>query len=184
MQAPRLIFHPKQPELIVEPKALVTALTDIGLLGGARASDDTGSYYAGEHFLELLTFLGCSPVIALSPDEGARYCYIDIETYAAPQFIYGSQPFQPRCKHCRSPIADWLAQYTGQAEANEANIHCARCGEDSSLHELNWKHSAGVGRQLIIIHNIYLHEAVPGDKLLQTLETLSPGSAWEYFYAI
>ena len=184
MQAPRLIFHPKPPELVVEPDTLERALTGIGLLGDPRTEAEPGSFYAGEHFLDLLTFLGCSPVIALSPEDGDMYCHIDIETYESPRLIYGSQPFQPRCKHCRTPIADWYKQYTGQAELNDAKIHCSHCGKDSPLPELNWKHSAGVGRQMIILHNIYLHEAVPGEKLLQTLEQLHPMTAWDYFYAL
>jgi len=184
MQAPRLIFHPRQVDTFVELQLLVASLKAIGLLGEARESKDDASYYAGEQFLELLTFLGCSPVIALSPEEGERYCYVDIETFDAPQLLYGKQPFQPRCRHCRAPIPDWREQLGPQFDVATATVHCPQCGEETVLPRLNWKHSAGIGRQMIIIHNIYLHEAVPGEKLLQTLDALSPASNWEYFYAV
>jgi hypothetical protein len=183
MQAPRLIFHPRDTGLAIEPGTLIQALSTIGLLGEVRM-DGTNSFYVGEHFLDLLTFLGCSPVIALSPEEGERYCYIDIETYPQPQFVFGSQPFKPRCRHCRAAIPDWQQQYSATEAVEAQAIHCPECGRDSLLSDLNWKHSAGVGRQMIIVHNIYLHEAVPGEKLLQTLESLQPGSRWEYFYAL
>jgi hypothetical protein len=184
MQAPRLIFHPKLPTLVIEPDRLIRALSEIGLLGKSRGTAGDGSFYAGEHFLELLTFLGCSPAIALTPEDGERYCYIDIKTHEQPQFVYGNQPFQPRCSHCRAPIHDWRQQYSPNIDVEKQRIHCDQCGEDSLLSRMNWKHSAGLGRQMIIIHNIYLHEAVPGEKLLQTLESLEPSSRWEYFYTL
>jgi len=183
MQVPRLIFHPRQADTVVDPQILVASLGEIGLLGEARPSDKQGSFYAGKHFLELLTFLGCSPVIALSPDEGERYCYIDIETFETPRLVTGSQPFQPRCRHCRAPIPDWREQL-GSSEVMQARVSCPQCGQDNTLARLNWKHAAGVGRQMIVIYNIYLHEAVPGEKLMQTLESLTPSTAWDYFYAI
>ena len=184
MQAPRLIFHPRHAEAAVESRTLVAALREAGLLGEARPSQGVESYFAGEHFLELLTFLGCSPVIALSPEEGERYCYIDIETFDIPRLVTGSQAFQPRCRHCRAPIPDWREQLGSEFDVSRASVACPQCGEETGLPGLNWKHAAGVGRQMIIIHNIYLHEAVPGEQLMQTLESLTPASAWDYFYAI
>lgn len=184
MQAPRLIFHPHRAEAVVESQTLINHLSEIGLLGEARSSDDHSSFYVGEHFLELLTFLGCSPVIALSPDEGERYCYIDLETFETPRLITGSQPFQPRCRNCRAAIPNWQEQLGTGFDVMKATVRCPQCGQESALPQLNWKHAAGVSRQMITIHNIYLHEAVPGEKLMQTLESLTPDSAWDYFYAI
>lgn len=184
MQAPRLIFHPVQADCVVDTTNLVTRLHELGLLGEPRDAAEAQSFFAGERFLELLTFLGCSPVIALSPEEGEGYCYIDIETYDKARLVSGSQSFQPRCKQCRAAIPDWESRYAPRDDMLRASLTCPQCGETSPLSALNWKHAAGIARQMIVIHNIYLHEAVPGDKLLQSLESLTPGSSWNYFYAL
>lgn len=184
MQVPRLIFHPNIPDVIADPDALQAALSEIGFIGEPRDEDRQHSFYVGEHFLELLTFLGCSPVIALGPEEGERYCYIETATFQQPRFIAGSQPFQPRCRHCRQAIPDWQQQLDGLEDMAHAKLQCGHCQRLMPLSEVNWKHSAGIARQMISVYNIYLHEAVPGEKILATLAQTTPACEWRYFYAI
>ncbi|MBD3671427.1 MAG: hypothetical protein HUJ29_11715 [Gammaproteobacteria bacterium] len=158
---------------------LQQALVELGFIG--EAIDDTSGhhYAAGERFLDLLTFLGCSPVINLSAEDGDAYCFIELLSYEQPTFLHGSQSFQPRCRHCREPIPNWRDQIQASSP-----ITCPSCGQAMSLSEVNWKQSAGYASQFVVVHNIYLHEAVPGEKLMTRLEGLTESKPWTYFYAL
>jgi hypothetical protein len=178
MSSPRLIFHPSQPETVIPHQLLLEGLGELGFVSRPLEERAGESYAVGERFLELLTFLGCSPVINLSAADGDKYCYLELLQYDAPRLIYGGQPFQPRCKACKQNLPDWQSQLQQQA------IECLSCGKRMTLAEVNWRQSAGFASQFIIVHNIYLHEAVPGEKLMTTLQHLSSGTSWDYFYAL
>lgn len=53
-----------------------------------------------------------------------------------------------------------------------------------SMEQVNWRQSAGYASQFMLVHNIYLHEAVPGERLMASLQQCSDNKAWNYFYAI
>ncbi|MDH5360508.1 MAG: hypothetical protein OEX03_08090 [Gammaproteobacteria bacterium] len=179
MQTPRLIFHPKDPQQLIAMDSLQKAMREIGFIGDEMITHGDNCFAAGEHFIELLSFLGCSPVINLSAGDGDKFCYIEIIQRPVAELVFGSQPFQPRCRQCRQPIADWEQQYK-----LSSTICCHECGNRMEPQLVNWKQSAGYASQFMLIHNIYLHEAVPGELLLSSLAKLSSEHEWTYFYAL
>ena len=48
--------------------------------------------------------------------------------------------------------------------------------------DLKWRQQGGYGRFSISIANIHPHEAVPAEKIFQTLKNIT-GFEWTYFYA-
>jgi len=179
VQAPRLIFHPKDPQQLIEMVSLQQAMHGIGFIGDRLIAHGDNCFAAGEHFIELLSFLGCSPVINLSAEDGDQYCYIELIQRPVAELVYGSQPFQPRCRQCRQPIVDWELQYN-----QSVSIGCHECGNRMEPQQVNWKQSAGYAAQFMLVHNIYLYEAVPGEHLLASLAKLSSDNEWAYFYAL
>lgn len=179
MQTPRLIFHPMDPQQVIAGDLLYQSMLELGFVAGTLAGHEGQCYAAGERFIELLSFLGCSPVIHLSPQDGEKYCYVELIERPEAELICGSQPFQPRCKQCRQALADW------ETSLNKgASISCRQCGTQMLPEQVNWKQSAGFASQFMLVHNIYPHEAVPGERLLMELERLSSNKEWRYFYAL
>ena len=68
----RLVLHAKSVDLSVQPtEALPALLGRIGFIGSQCHENETDSdYLTGDRFLDLVSFLGCSPNIALSPEDG------------------------------------------------------------------------------------------------------------------
>ena len=176
---PSLFFHAGDPHWTPEDPAHLTAvLRQLGFLGAPLEAAGGGAYRAGDEFLGLVMFLGCSPQVELDPDAapaGAAVCYISIYQYPDVQFIAADRRPQPRCPQCRAPVEP-LPDL-----ASDTLYHCEECNTASPLHAIDWRHAAGFGRCFIEVHGIYPQEAVPVDKLLQQLETCS-GSKWDYFY--
>ena len=179
MQTPRLIFHPRDPQQLVAQPNLNQAMQGIGFIGQRLQTVPGESYAAGEHFIELLSFLGCSPVINLSAADGDKFCYVELLSLSDAELLIGSQPFQPRCRQCRTELPDWQMQW-----AQQRIIECPGCGIRMAPQQVNWRQSAGFARQFMLVHNIYLHEAVPGEKLMGSLQACSENKKWNYFYAI
>lgn len=179
MQTPRLIFHPKDPLQLIAASDLQQGMLALDFIAEQLPEQGDNCFSAGEHFIDLLSFLGCSPVINLSAADGDKFCYIELIERPAAELIYGSQPFHPRCSQCRQPIPDWERQLQ-----TATCIRCNSCGNEMRLEQVNWKHSAGYASQFMLVHNIYLHEAIPGERLLMSLAQLGNGTEWDYFYTL
>lgn len=179
MTTPRLIFHPRDAQQTIPRESLVQSMREIGFIAEGLAGHEGDCYAAGGHFIDLLSFLGCSPVINLSPEDGDKFCYIELMDLPAAELISGSQAFQPRCSQCRLPLPDWKRQLN-----TRSTIQCHECMTEMSLEQVNWKQSAGYASQFMLVHNIYLHEAVPVERLLMTLQAISHNKAWNYFYVL
>jgi hypothetical protein len=60
------------------------------------------------------------------------------------------------------------------------NFNCDKCGEQISLFQLGWRHTAGFARMFIDIYSIYPQEVISTDPFLALLETQT-GAQWDYF---
>lgn len=141
-------------------------------------------YLTGEKFLDLIAFVGCSPDIALEPQDDDRpFCLVHIQEHAdAIEFHCGDQTHEPRCPHCRNAVINWQTRINSWLEADVKTLwECEACHSQAEPWRYNWRRSAGFGRCFIEISNIFPKEAIPQQQLLDTLHSHF-GINWHYFY--
>jgi len=177
MNISKLIFSPKQTDKTFNNELLLQTLINAQFL--CENKQHNNQYLAGDNFLSLITFLGCSPNINLQPVEGEKHCFISIiKQTQEPECLGYTQTVNPKCPACKKRINDWKTpdwQNPGQL------CHCDKCQHEALYSELNWKHECGFARSGFEISHIYPHEAVPTDQLLNLLNEFS-GFDWEYCY--
>ena len=189
----KLILTPANPDQAPrDVPALLASLRRLGFTGEPFQLAGRTHYLPGKRFLDLVTFLGCSPVILLEPPEDARtdpgiqadkFCHVGL-WYAGeqPVFLAGGNTLSPRCRHCRQPQARWQLMISAwESDPSNDQWHCSECANQSRPYELDWRQSAGFGRFFIEIWGIYPAEAVPGEVLLETLSQSTDGP-WGFFY--
>ncbi len=175
----RLLFLPSNPQQNVDTTRLVECLSTCGMIDSP--DPDQGSYLAGEEFLSLLTFLGCSPNISLRPGEGVEHCTIELFEHTASPTCRGyTRTARPKCPSCTKRIEGW--DNTDWTTDGSKLCTCDKCGNAHPYAELNWKQECAFSRGGFVITQIYPHEAVPTDRLLKTLED-DCGFPWQYAYA-
>jgi len=193
MPAPKLLMHPASPDTpAVAKERLVRELQAIGLIGEQKPLGKGGFYPAGEHFLQLVSFLGCSPAIELEPPQdpqeraaasaAGRFCHIFISSGEQLQFRCDSQTRPPCCPRCRNPEPGWRPRVQAWQEGKQGAVwECQACGYHGRLCDLVFRKTAGFGRTFLEIRGIYPSEAVPGPALLDTLASLT-GGPWKTLY--
>jgi hypothetical protein len=177
--------------------------TDTGILAGhlqaAGFAGDAVSlgtetiYPTGEHFLQLLTFLGCSPAIELDLPEDAslraaacatgQVCHIRLSrTGSALRFRADNRLTAPRCPACRQPAEDWETRIDAwRNNSADSSWQCSHCNHRGRVFDLNFRKSAGFGHTFIEIWGIHPSEAIPVAALLDALQELS-GCEWQTLY--
>jgi hypothetical protein len=193
MPAPKLLMHPASPDTAAVPAdRLAQELQGIGLIEGPIPLEKGVFYPVGEQFLQLVTFLGCSPAIELDPPRdpqeleeasaSGRFCHVFITSGEQLQFRGDSQTRAPRCPRCRHPETHWIARLQAWQEGNHGpGWNCHACGFSGRLSDLVFRKTAGFGRTFLEIRGIYPSEAVPGQTLLDTLAGLT-GESWTTIY--
>ena len=178
---------------VVDTTTLVIALRSIGLLGVPACYDLPGAFRVGEQFLQLVSFLGCSPAIELEPpldpEECARVCasgkLCHVRIPVPDQrirFRGDSRLPTPRCPHCRKAIEFWpelLARWRSEPQASD--WECRICSYQGRLFDLNFRQRGAFARCFVDIWGIHPAEAVPDESLLSSLAGLS-GGEWKYLY--
>ena len=160
-------------------------LQALGFIDATLNIEGKTHYRPGEEFLSLMTFLGCSPVVALGEPglTGEDFCHVAFEGPAEQtQFIGGKNVKEPRCPKCGHRYSAWQ-ELLGAWETDKANycVICPDCGSELPLTALKWRQCAGFGRYFIKVWGIFEGEAVPSDRLLDALQQHT-GTAWSYFY--
>jgi len=142
-------------------------------------------FLIGERFFQTITFTGCSPSMEVTPptDGSLDFCHIHFSTiYPEPRFRSASQNAFARCPNCHKRISNWeqaVSQWSNDSSLE--NLNCDKCGEQVSLYQLGWRHTAGFARLFIDIYSIYPQEGIPTDQFLSLLETQT-GTQWDYFF--
>ena len=155
------------------PGELVATLAANGFVGDSLDNDEE-SFYPGERFIEFVTFLGCSPSIALSPDEGPDYCLVHIAAMTPqPRLHMGMNTLAPKCSRCAQVRNDW--------QHCERPDYCSQCNLQERQHLFAWRRRGLLSRWVITLANIYPHEAVPTPQLMTLLADVS-GQEWGYAY--
>ena len=117
MAAQKLILLPTDPACPpVGSDRLAKKLQAIGLIGPPRAVNNDTFYPTGEHFLQLVTFLGCSPMIELEPpsdpvtlaaDSAAgKFCHVFLSSAESLRFRSDPRTPAPRCPACHTTVSD------------------------------------------------------------------------------
>ena len=194
MPAHKLLLYPDSPDFRpAEPAALPARLQDIGLAGDGFSVQGKTRYLAGEHFLQLITFLGCSPAIEFEPPaepdmreaaaEQGSFCHISLSLpETRPAFRGGGTVPPPRCPACRKPVSGWQQALDDWRQAPESDAWvCGRCGHAGRIQDLDFRRHGGFARTFIEIWGIHPSEAVPVDALLTSLAGCS-GTGWRYMY--
>lgn len=162
----------------VSPAVLVDQLSELGLIGSSIPSQGS-TYLPGAAFMRLITFLGCSPAVTLDAggdgDTPNQY-FIEVgDSHDSVVAICGMNKALPRCPECRHTSAAG-----SELDAPvDVMLVCDQCGFRSPIYGWDWRHQAGFGRCWVSIRGVHEGEAVPGEKLLNTLQTLS-GLDWNY----
>lgn len=193
MTAHKLLLYPHAPDSTpVDTANLAAALQAIGFIDHAVAVPDGEFYPVGAEFLQLVSFLGCSPAIELAPprDPSARdaarasgsFCHVYLDSGALLRFRADPRTPPPRCPACRRQDSDWRRQISvWQDNPSQLAWSCRSCDYRGRLTDLQFRKSAGFSRTWVEIRGIYPSEAVPGDALLACLQGLS-GGRWQYCY--
>ena len=186
MEENLLIIHPRDADRVpTDIAALKGVLTEIGFIGDSFEFNGQSHYKPGNQFLQLITFLGCSPVVSLGEPgaTGKEFCHIHIgETSEGPTAYYGSNTKPPRCPSCGYREKEWHTTLDAWNAAKSNYLwQCPKCDKRYPLPVLKWRQSAGFCRFTIMIWGIFEGEAVPTEQLLEQLENES-GFTWNYFY--
>jgi len=189
----KLLLLPADPgSPPVNCEQLAGELRAIGLIGAPVALEDSVFYPTGDNFLQLISFLGCSPMIELDPpadrttllaaSAAGKFCHLFLNCTKSLVFRADSRCPPPRCPDCRQPVADWqTAIEAWQQHTTQTDWICANCGFTGQLTDLAFRKAAGFGRTFIEIRGIYPSEAVPTDALLDSLQRLT-NRPWKTIY--
>lgn len=178
---PRLILHPKDGQYIADNMlSILQQLKSIHFI--SQITNDSSAYLAGNEFINLLAFLGCSPDINLSPEDGDNFCSITITDCHENITLLGyTSMITPGCPKCKHKVSDWKQHFHDWKKGDHI-YSCSKCQVETTVNKLKWRHEAGYGRCCISINHIHPHEAVPSEKLLNALQ-LASNTEWTYFYA-
>ncbi len=187
----RLILYPGDAALPPVASAnLAAVLADTGLAGESFHHRGLNYFLPGERFLDLIVFLGCSPVIELQRQDDEhgepqmdRFCHIHVAApLPAPRLHVGDVGSTPRCPSCRAPIAQWQQALSAwQEEPMRASWHCPACGASAAAAQIQWRQAAAVLRCGVELGGIHPFEAIPADELLSALERAT-SQPWRYYY--
>jgi hypothetical protein len=108
----KLMLFPADPLCPpVNCKQLAEELQAIGLIGVPVALAGEVFYPTGENFLQLISFLGCSPMIELDPpadratllaaSAAGKFCHLFLSCSESLTFRADRQCPPPRCPDCR-----------------------------------------------------------------------------------
>lgn len=183
-QTGRLLLAPDSLERMPPAPLVVACLRETGFVGRPLDVGNLDVFLVGDNFLQLITFMGCSPHIELEPPgDGGSFCHIRlIGPLPDLQLMRGENTQPPRCVQCRGRLSDWQEQVAGWcAHPERCDVLCPRCGHRQRPVELGWRRNAGFGRLFVAVEDIFPGEAVPVPSFLQGLQKTT-GVVWNYFY--
>jgi len=182
---PSLLLYPADSQYQIDSStSLVRSLQAAGLIGEPLADLPGERYQAGPAFLQHISFLGCSPAVEFEPEQpgSEQFCHVGIEYSDQLQFHGGPNQVQVHCRECRSRETQWQDIISGWRDDRENHVYtCPECGAETHAIELNWRKTGAFARVFIELFNIYPHEAVPTDGILQLLRK-ETGVEWKYIY--
>lgn len=172
-----LLLHPVNPDTRPDLDELESLLEKLGLIGTKIGKL---RWNAGKAFLQLLTFMGCSPHVQFEPqsENDDDFCHVSFRNFNSPVMLASINSRPCRCRSCGKPIVTGWQLF----DANAEEWQCPHCGhKHQHLSGLRWRNDAGFASLFIEIHSIYPGEAQPIPSMMQQLKSLT-GEEWRYFY--
>jgi len=155
-------------------------------IGELAANLGENHFHVGDRFLEMISFLGCSPFIKIHPDNDydTNYCSIYIpDQLESIRFINTNDNKGPRCPDCRKLVKNASYLWVDWKPGNEKKVlQCEHCNISFMLQDMDWRKNAGIVSFAVKISNIFPKEAIPTDQLMKHLKILT-NVEWKYFYA-
>ncbi|QEP42925.1 hypothetical protein D5085_07195 [Ectothiorhodospiraceae bacterium BW-2] len=141
-------------------------------------------YRPGEKLFDHLTFLGCSPVVALGElgATGEEFCHIELQSSAQLAFIGGQNVKPLRCRECQHATAAWrpfIEQW--QHSPLDSRWYCEQCHQPHDLLTTPWRKSAAFGHSFVKIWGVFESEAIPSPQLMEQLGQVT-ATPWHHFY--
>jgi len=192
MSVHKLLLVPADQSILLDQNTLANTLATIGLTGKKLPVDQPQVYQTGEKFLQLITFLGCSPNIQLEPPvnmneltnvcQNGKLCHVRLMCNNKDLRYRCNTGAIPRCPHCKAIDNRWH-DYLDTWSSNPEMIEwqCAECMGKSTIYALNFRKQAAFIRDCIEIRGIHPSEAIPGEILMDTLRNMTDCS-WQVFY--
>ena len=181
----RLALTPIDPYAAPEDiPAMIRRLQRIGFIDEPLIESED-RYVLGTHFMQLVTFMGCSPFIRLEPGEtGEPFCHLVVDGPSAqPRLLAGKNTRPPRCAAYRRRLDDWRAGFEpGSSSVAGRETRCPHCGHLQDPATYDFRQTAGCGRFFLLLENIFPQEAVPSPTLLDTLSDAAGSTPWHFFY--
>lgn len=180
MSAGKLLLHPPLDAPLPDLGALEKHLREIQLIGSPLDGREK-AFLAGERFMRLVTFMGCSPYLRMEPEneQDKDFCHLRFSAdHTDLVFRSGKNTRPPNCPNCKQRLTAWpemMQQWTQQG-----HCHCPECHSEVDPTALRWRQNAGFGRFFIEIFSVFPSEAIPSPELLQALQ--DEDGEWGYFY--
>jgi hypothetical protein len=185
----RLVLYPLESTTVISERVLEDALKEIGFIAAPFMIEGDKRYFAGERFIEHISFLGCSPHINLEPpaagqESDTEFCHVSFLLADAPMFLAGDNLVVPSCPSCRKrQQSGELALSPWQTVTESMCWQCEHCGQEHAYAALNWRRTAAIARTSVHVWGVHESEAVPNESLLNCLRGLDVGD-WDYFYRV
>ena len=175
-----MLLLPRDPYQAIASDELRRTLRAAEFLSEPLPAEDGRAFFVGTRFFEWLTFAGCAVRMPLRPPaDGGAFCHVRLpDPPDRPVLLHGRNTRPPRCPDCRAPRRSWR-----EPQPPEALVlwTCPACGATRPACDWDWKESAGCGRSVVWIEEVFPGEASPSPALLRILEPLS-GGPWRHCY--
>lgn len=132
-------------------------------------------YTPGGKFMNLITFMGCSPTIDHEIQTEISFNFSDDL-----MFVGGKSIQKLICPNCKNTLID-TEEIVTKFNHNDV-ILTSCCQKNISFNHINWRKSAAQSKVFIQISNIFPNEGIPSEDLITLLSNFSK-SKWSYFYS-
>jgi len=175
----RLILYPETDAVRQEYTGMLAAeLLDSNFVSEILENDMS----PGTDFMKLLTFVGCSPVVAANEDPVSYNKYsIRIVSSVDPVIITSNRLRSPLCPVCGTAHENSTAADSIERAGDHFNWVCQACSAAIPVDEINWRNKLAIASSYIQINGVFEGESIPADKLLDRL-AVRTGVPWSYCY--
>lgn len=181
----RLVLYPlDQSYRVQDPKGLVQHLQSIGFVETVVSkTGNSGQLLPGSNFMRHLTFLGCSPSVGSGNQRLSYNNYsVLIDTSSdSRRVIAGRRVKSPSCSACSNKGSHVQIAEAFRLLDDNVVWACPVCNAARPVDTINWHNKLAVATHFIVVNGVFEGEAIPADKFLDQLGTVS-GVTWSYCY--